>query len=109
MYSLRRSCTTHLARPSPGVGAWTRRYCSEWLEGQVRTSEKKKLLKVYEDAAESGLPNAAIKLRHPKIAVPIRPQSNKHDPQTDPWLFLMGVFPKSVHDYNKEQVSHITT
>jgi hypothetical protein len=70
------------------------------LEGQVKLSDKKRMLRIYDDAA---LPHAKVK--HPKIAVPIRPHQAKHTPETDPWLFLLGVFPKTVHEFNKEQVS----
>lgn len=97
MYSLHRSCTTPLSHPAR-VSAFVRN-CSEYLEGHVKIPEKKKLLRIYE-AKE--LPN--IFSKEPKLKVPIRPMSHKHTEETDPWLFITGVFPKSVHDFTKEQV-----
>lgn len=68
----------------------------------MRGTEKKKLLyQIYDDPK---LPPDGFK--HPKIAVPIKPFQPKKTPETDPWLFLIGVFPKSVQEYEKEAVRH---
>jgi hypothetical protein len=105
MYSVRGRCTQQVSSLATlRVSAiWTRRYCTsnEFAEGLDRRSEKYELLKVY--ANIHTLPSASVK--HPKAAHPIKPFSAKHTPETDPWLFLLGVFPKSVHDLKKEQVS----
>jgi hypothetical protein len=79
--------------------AWTRSYASENENDEfiTRPSEKYNLLKAYNQKS-----NTFVK--HPKIPIPIKPFSAKHTPETEPWLFMLGVFPKSVQELNQEAV-----
>lgn len=106
MHSVRTRCPRLVVGQTIRSGIWRRSYSTsdtaaqeqqtEW-DGLYRPSEKFNILKSFNQ-----LPPEHVK--HPKIPTPIKPFSAKHTPETDPWLFMMGAFPKSVQELNKEAV-----
>eukprot|EP00026_Physarum_polycephalum_P002164 Phypoly_transcript_02169.p1 GENE.Phypoly_transcript_02169~~Phypoly_transcript_02169.p1 ORF type:complete len:926 (+),score=218.46 Phypoly_transcript_02169:32-2809(+) len=96
MHSVRARYTRLVAHTTRGV-VWKRSYASETENDEfiTRPSEKYNLLKIYNQTPQEHV-------KHPKIPVPIKPFSAKHTPETDPWLFMLGVFPKSVQELTKE-------
>jgi hypothetical protein len=101
MHSVRARCPRLVVHTTRGV-VWKRTYASDAENDEfiTRPSERLNLLKIYNQAAPEHV-------KHPKIPVPIKPFSAKHTAETDPWLFMLGVFPKSVHDMNKEAVCYL--
>ena len=99
MHSVRTRCPRLVAHTTRSV-VWKRSYSTEAENDEfiTRPSDKYELLKVYNPVGPS--PN----VKHPKVPVPIKPFSAKHTPETEPWLFLLGVFPKTVQELEKEAV-----
>ncbi len=78
------------------------RHCSG---DQMRSTDKKKLLQIY-NIKKRKLPqyDPTMKPTRAKIVVPIKPHTNTHTPDHEPWLYLSDVLPKTVHDLRKEMV-----
>lgn len=78
-----------------------------FLEGHDKVGAKHEIMHAYGwDVNKKIMTNDRLqaKAKHLKLRVPIKPFSAKHTKETDPWLFLQGVFPKSVHEINQELV-----